>query len=108
VLADQPQELFQVGQILVFGGRVAALPQIADRRLVEGARAAADPEADAGKKPVSETNCSASASGAWLTASTPPVPTRMFAVAAATRASTTAGGKATMCATEWCSAYQIR
>ncbi len=51
-------------------------------------------------------NCSATTSGAWLGSITPPEPTRMVDVAAATWASSTAGEELAMPGMLWCSATQ--
>ena len=45
-------------------------------------------------------------SGEWLGSITPPEPSRMVEVSAATRASSTAGDELAMPGIEWCSATQ--
>jgi len=51
-------------------------------------------------------NCSATTSGAWLGSITPPEPTRMRSVAAATMATSTGGFVAATAGMLWCSASQ--
>ena len=53
-------------------------------------------------------NCSAMISGAWLGSMTPPAPTRMREVPAATCAITTAVAALAMPGMLWCSASQKR
>ncbi|MGF7122413.1 hypothetical protein J2X34_002829 [Rhodococcus sp. BE178] len=53
-------------------------------------------------------NCSATTSGAWLGSITPPEPTRMESVTAATWPIITAGAELAMPGMEWCSASQNR
>lgn len=53
-------------------------------------------------------NCSATTRGWWLGSITPPVPTRMVRVAAATAAARTVGADPATPGTPWCSATQTR
>jgi hypothetical protein len=92
------RELFRVGL------QVAA--QRARRRLV-GTGCAAQTQVDtAGCSASSVPNCSAMTSGEWLGSMTPPAPTRMVLVPAATWAITTAVAALAMPGMPWCSASQ--
>ena len=53
-------------------------------------------------------NCSATVSGEWLGSMTPPEPSRMLSVWAATCAISTAGAEDAIVDMLWCSAYQTR
>ena len=59
-----------------------------------------------GCRPSSTRNVSATASGAWLGSMTPPEPTRIVDVAAATVAIITAGAELATLGMLWCSASQ--
>ncbi|SQA26899.1 Uncharacterised protein [Streptomyces griseus] len=61
-----------------------------------------------GKSDASTPNCSATTSGRWLGSITPPVPTRMVEVAAATAAASTVGAEPATPGTPWCSETQKR
>ncbi|SCE55334.1 hypothetical protein GA0115253_1069011 [Streptomyces sp. Termitarium-T10T-6] len=61
-----------------------------------------------GKREASTPNCSATTSGRWLGSITPPVPTRMVEVAAATAAASTVGADPATPGTPWCSETQKR
>ncbi|OLT11288.1 hypothetical protein BJF78_27255 [Pseudonocardia sp. CNS-139] len=61
-----------------------------------------------GKSDSSIANCSATTIGWWLGSITPPEPTRIRAVRAATTAISTAGLPLAMPGTAWCSATQNR
>ena len=53
-------------------------------------------------------NCSAITSGEWLGSMTPPAPSRMCSVCAATCAISTLVAAEAICGMLWCSAYQTR
>lgn len=61
-----------------------------------------------GKSASSTPNCSATTSGRWLGSITPPVPTRIVEVAAATAAARTVGAEPATPGTLWCSETQNR
>lgn len=61
-----------------------------------------------GKSAASTPNCSATIIGWWLGSITPPVPTRIRLVAAATAAASTVGAEPATPGTPWCSDTQNR
>ncbi|SCE45405.1 hypothetical protein GA0115235_1199148 [Streptomyces sp. DpondAA-F4a] len=61
-----------------------------------------------GNREASTPNCSATTNGWWLGSITPPVPTLMVEVAAATAAASTVGAEPATPGTLWCSDTQKR